>query len=468
MSDPVDPRAARAATSGRRPSLRIRLTAASAAVTTLTIAVAAVLLVWRVRASLLSGLDSSLRQRVQDVVAEIDNGQLSTLPTTGADSAVLVQVLSGGRVVASSANINGEPALFRTPAGARSPGVQTISQIPGADPGSFRVASARTSTSAGTFSIYAARSMSDFNASVRQVGLAALIGAPFLIAMLSAVIWILVGRALRPVEAMRQTVNAMSGVHPHKRVANASAPVELAGLGSTFDELLDRIDRAAAQQRQFLADAAHELRNPIASMLTRLETHDRKAALSGAEHARLHADAARLSSVVDSLLSLARLDADVPLRSQPVDLDDLVFDEARAIAGRRVDLSRVSAAQVIGDRAALDRVVRNLLDNAARHADAVISVELGDDGHVVTLAVADDGCGIDEADRERVFARFARLDDARARDDGGAGLGLAIVHDVVERHHGSVSVENNQPGARFVVHLPSSGQLTTPAPRIQG
>lgn len=457
MSGPSRGAAARARTSGRPTSLRVRLTAAFAVVIIVTIAVAAVLLVWRVRASLQSGLDSSLSQRVQDVAAEVRSGQLSTLATTGAQSAVLVQVINAdGHVVASSANINGEPALFRYRAGGQSPTVQTVADIPGADPGSYRVASATVSTPTGTVSLYAAGSMSEVSASVRQVGVAALVGAPFLVALLSAIIWILVGRALRPVEAMRQTVSAMRGHQPHDRLANASAPVELARLGGTFDDLLDRIDRGVAQQRQFLADAAHELRNPVASILTRLETHEQHPTLSGVDRARLHADAARLASIVDALLSLARLDADVALRADPVDVDDIVFDQVRTVVGKRVDVTHVSAAQVIGDRAALERVVRNLLDNASRHAAAQVKLELCDDGQAVVLTVADDGPGIPATERDRVFARFTRLDDARARDEGGAGLGLAIVHDIVDRHHGSVHIEDNQPGTRVVVRLPSS------------
>ena len=405
---------------------------------------------------------------MQDVAAEARDGQLSVLPSTGADSAVLVQVIGAhGHVLASSANINGQPALFRNPAAGRRPTVRTFSQLPGADPGNYRVASARTHTSAGTVSIYAARSTSDVNASVRQVGIAVLIGAPFLIALLSAVTWVLVGRALRPVEAMRLTVSSMPGDQPHDRLANASAPVELARLGGTFDDLLDRIERGVAQQRQFLADAAHELRNPIASILTRLDTHKQTTTVSGTERARLRADAARLSAVVDALLSLARLDAGIPLRAEPVDIDDLVLDNARAVTGRHVDVSRVSGAQVIGDRAALDRVVRNLVDNAARHANAAVSLLLSDNGQTVTLTVADDGPGIPEADRGRVFARLTRLDATLARDDGCAGLGLAIVHDIVDRHHGSVHIEDDQPGARVVVRLPSAESLGATLSRRQ-
>lgn len=463
------PRSGPRTRSSRLPrSLHVRLTAVSVLVIILAFVVAAGALVWRVRASSLAGVDSSLSGRVRDVAAQAANGQLSALSTTGADSGVLVQVLDpSGHVLASSANINGEPPLFATAASTDRVTVRSISAIPGADPGSYRLASLRVFTPGGTVTVYAARSLSDIMASVDKLSAALLVGAPFLIALLSGIVWILVGRALRPVEAMRQAVRGMPGNQPHQRLSESAGPLELARLAGTFDDLLDRIEAGAAQQRRFLADAAHELRNPVASVLTRLEIHGSDAALSSEDRARLHADATRLASLVDALLSLARLDAHVAMRTQTLDLDDLVFDNARAVTGKNVDLAHVGAAQVIGDRTALDRVVRNLLDNAARHASATVSISLFDDGQAVTLIVADDGPGIPPADRVRVFERFTRLDDARTRDEGGAGLGLAIAHDVVHRHHGVILIEDNHPGARFVVRLPSVDSSNDPTNGIK-
>lgn len=463
------PRSGARTRSSRLPrSLHVRLTAVSVLVIALAFAVAGGALVWRVRASSLAGIDSSLSGRVRDVAAQAANGQLSALSTTGADSGALVQVLDpNGHVLASSANINGEPPLFATSASTRRVTVRSISAIPGADPGDYRLASLRVSTPAGVVTVYAARSLSDITASVNKLIAALLVGAPFLIALLSGIVWILVGRALRPVEAMRQAVREMPGNQPRPRLSESAAPLELARLADTFDDLLDRIEAGAAQQRRFLADAAHELRNPVASVLTRLEIHGSDAALSGEDRARLHADATRLASLVDALLSLARLDAHVAMHAQVLDLDDLVFDHARTVTSKHVDLAHVSAAQVIGDRAALDRVVRNLLDNATRHASATISISLYDDGQSVILLVADDGPGIPPADRERIFERFTRLDDARARDAGGAGLGLAIAHDVVHRHHGVISIEDNHPGACFVVRLPSVDSSEDPTDEVK-
>jgi signal transduction histidine kinase len=174
----------------------------------------------------------------------------------------------------------------------------------------------------------------------------------------------------------------------------------------------------------------------------------------------LAADAGRLGSLVDALLSLARLDAHPDLLRQPVDLDDLVFDairRARSLFEGRIESRGVSGAQVLGDRVALERVVQNLLDNAVRHATHTVTVNLRVVDGVAELSVADDGPGIPAPDRERVFARFTRLDSSRSRDNGGAGLGLAIVREVVAAHSGTVRIDDNAPGARVTVRLPVTG-----------
>ena len=152
--------------------------------------------------------------------------------------------------------------------------------------------------------------------------------------------------------------------------------------------------------------------------------------------------------------------------TEVVDLDDIVFDEVthlRLRTGLLVDTSRVSAGQIRGQAGMLARVVRNLLDNAARHAHRQISVSLTQAGDEAVLVVADDGPGIRAPDRQRIFERFTRLDDARSRDAGGVGLGLAIVGDVVTAHRGRVLVEDNNPGTRVVVRLPSAPGDGTPA-----
>lgn len=270
-------------------------------------------------------------------------------------------------------------------------------------------------------------------------------------------------RALRPVEQMRVVADGIAGAPDGTRLTEPDSPDELRALATTLNAMLTRIDDATVRQKRFIADAAHELRSPIASLHAQLEILGRRADRAGdargAEWAAgMIADTRRLTRLVNDLLALARLDANPKIHRQTIDLDDLVLDEVRRAQGRGVaiDAGAVSAGRVLGDPAGLARVVRNLLDNAVRHAAGRVVVGLRGDGRSVTLTVSDDGPGIAPADRERIFERFTRLDDARSRDAGGAGLGLAIVRDVVRGHGGSVRVGDNKPGARFTVTLPAA------------
>jgi signal transduction histidine kinase len=215
----------------------------------------------------------------------------------------------------------------------------------------------------------------------------------------------------------------------------------------------------ATIRRRFAADASHELRSPLASLRTGLEV-----ALSDAEGSSWVAAAtdaldttSAMERLVQDLLFLARTDdPTAPRVVRSFDLDDVVLEEvARAGPRTPVDTSSVSAAEVIGRRDDIARVVRNLLDNALRHARSMVAVEVHGDEHGARLTVRDDGDGIAMEERDRIFERFTRLDDARSRHGGGAGLGLAIVREIVDAHGGSVRVEDAAPGARFVVDLPS-------------
>jgi signal transduction histidine kinase len=283
---------------------------------------------------------------------------------------------------------------------------------------SYRVAVAAAS---GGRLVYAAVPNDDQREAVRRLEVAVGIGLPVVAAIMALITWLLVGRALRPAE------------------------------------------QASRRQREFVADAAHELRSPIAALRTQLEVataHPDDVALSRAVPGLL-ANVDRLARLAEDLLQLARLDDGVPLVRHDVDLDDVVFAEAtraRATAppSVEIDVSQVSAAQVHGDAAALARMVRNVIDNAVRYADARVVVTLRVADGVAELSVEDDGPGVPADARERIFERFTRLDDARTQSVGGAGLGLAIVRAVVSAHGGTVSVGDGGRGARFVVRIPAT------------
>ena len=250
----------------------------------------------------------------------------------------------------------------------------------------------------------------------------------------------------------------------HRRVPVPNTDDEVARLARTMNGMLDRLERASSRQRAFVSDASHELRSPVSTIRAELEV-----ASADADHAdwpgvaqRTLGETERLSRLVDDLLALARLDeAQGPPTRNPVDLDDLILEEGLRTHRVPVRTTGVSAGRVAGDARQLTQVVRNLVDNAQRHAATQVAISLQREGDELILVVDDDGPGIPDSEREHIFDRFTRLDEARGRADGGAGLGLAVVRRVVEHHGGTVFVVDSDTasgglgGARFVVRLPA-------------
>jgi signal transduction histidine kinase len=276
------------------------------------------------------------------------------------------------------------------------------------------------------------------------------------------VTYLAAGRALRPVEAIRARVAATHG-DLSVRVPVPPAHDEVGRLAETMNAMLGRLQAAQAVQRRFVADASHELRSPLATIATGLELLAQDShGTSPATVAALRGETERLGRLVDALLLLARADeSGLRPRREDVDLDEVVEAERGRPAGRIVPRIDTVPVRVVGDRGQLARVVRNLVDNACRHARSTVVVTVGRDARQALLEVADDGPGVPPPQRARVFERFVRLDDARARVDGGAGLGLAIVAEVVAAHGGTVEVvEGPLGGALFQVRLPLSDEPT--------
>nr|WP_289845979.1 HAMP domain-containing sensor histidine kinase [Curtobacterium sp. WW7] len=298
---------------------------------------------------------------------------------------------------------------------------------------------------------------------------------------MSLVTWFVVGRALRPVDRMRREVDEVEGTNLHARVDEPGSGDEVDRLAATMNRMLGRLEASQQAQRQFVSDASHELRSPLATIRQHAEVARAHPEVTGTTDLAdvVLDEGARLQELVESLLLLTRVDERGRDRDRAVDLDDLVFTEAsrpRSVHGTdgredgrpdgtavrtdgraavRVDVSGVTPARVRGDDRLLGRMVRNLVDNAVRHAEHTVVVALGTDGDSAVLSVDDNGHGIPETDRARVFERFVRLDEGRARDAGGSGLGLAIVDAVVRGHGGSVAVSAAPGGgARFSVRLP--------------
>ena len=330
--------------------------------------------------------------------------------------------------------------------------------------GGYEAAQREIQTTAGNITLVAQQSLEEVDRTVNSVEHALWIAVPALIALVGLAMWYFTGRALRPVEAIRLEAEEITGTTMHRRVPEPDTDDEVGRLARTMNAMLLRLEMSSQKQRQFVSDASHELRTPLASIRANLEVALRNSDSTDWPQvaARVLAEDERMEDTVAEMLELARLDESkgpLPIDTLPeVDLDEVIADLVITTRRVPVDTTRVSAGRVHGREDQLSRAIRNLVDNAARHAVAKVAVSLTtDDEGAVDLFVDDDGTGIAPEDRTRVFERFTRLDEGRARDAGGLGLGLALVKGIVESHQGTVTIDDSPlGGARFAVRLPAA------------
>jgi len=311
---------------------------------------------------------------------------------------------------------------------------------------------------AGKMMVQARSSLQPARRALTELRRLLLIGIPVLLILVAALTWALLGRALAPVSAIRTKFAGITATDLHERVSVPTSGDEVARLARTLNRTLDRLEQAVDRHKRFVADAAHELRSPLATLRTRLEL-----ALPHSPELAQEAltDVVRIQRLATDLLLLARLDAGEPLPAEEVDLGQVAAEEA--VRPRRTDVKILldigTDVVVHGSRAHLARMVANLVDNAVRHAESTVRVRVK---APATIEVIDDGPGIPAEHREAVFDRFTRLDEARTRDGGGSGLGLAIARDIARAHHGTLTVAASKArGAHLRVRLaPGSGVAT--------
>lgn len=310
--------------------------------------------------------------------------------------------------------------------------------------------------------------LDDVDEAVRRliaVEAAAVLGV---LAVLGLVLWWVIRLGVRPVQRMTETAGAIAAGDLSRRVPEGADGTEAGALGVALNGMLGRIEEAFDQRaasegrlRQFVADASHELRTPVATIrgyaeLYRTGALDVPADLADAMR-RTEQEAVRMGSLVDDLLHLARLDQGRPLERAPVDLvqlaEDAVQDALAVDPDRDVRTSAPHPLVVLGDPARLHQVVANLVANALVHApEAPIEVRVrAEDEHAV-IEVADEGPGMSDADAARAFERFYRADASRSRHQGGSGLGLSIVEATVKAHGGTTSI-TTAPGAGTIIQL---------------
>jgi signal transduction histidine kinase len=439
-------------------TVRVRTTAGAVAVVGVALVVGSVALVLALRTTLTGNVRTAAEVRADEIAAVLESGAgVPSLAVSAADEQLIQIVDVDGVVVAASGNVAGLPAVARL-----APGGSAEIHTP-VDEDLFLAVAVAADTPDGRRVVIVGRALADALESTEVLIRLLAVGIPLLLVLVGVTTWLVVGRALAPVAAIGSEVDAISAAELHRRVPEPGSGDEISRLARTMNRMLGRLQGAQTSQRRFVSDASHELRTPTASIRQHTEVAlahpDRVTVADLAEP--VHAEALRLQRLIDDLLLLARADeAGLALRQVEVDVDDLVFAEAgrlRVSTALRVDTSQVSAQRVTGDPAGLGRVLRNLADNAARHAESAVAFTLTVHSRSVILAVDDDGPGIPAADRVRVLDRFVRLADARARDEGGSGLGLAIVAELTAAHGGTVTIDGAPlGGARVVVTLPAT------------
>ncbi|MGI9597357.1 MAG: HAMP domain-containing sensor histidine kinase [Acidimicrobiales bacterium] len=447
-------------------SVRGRSTLLAALVVAVTLAFGALLLLTIYRNQLISSLDTTLEQQVADRAALLDGGtDPQSLTTVSAEEAVVwigrddgIAVAVGGTVIPLESPVPpvvgttaGLELLVEENKGGEHEDERELSQM--------RVASAR---SGDGLIVIAGAEVETVDKAVTGLGRLFAIALPPLVALVAGLTWFTTGRALRPVEDIRSRAAEISGTSLSDRVPVPPTDDEIGHLAETMNAMLERIESHEYSLRQFTADASHELKSPVANLRALVDTADLSDPGWLALQSQLAGESDRLRDLVDNLLFLASHQAGRPPGgSEGLALDELLFVEAELLAATgvvTVDLTGVEPTELVGSTSDLRRLVRNLVDNAARHAESTVALSVGTGGGEIILVVGDDGPGIPPDDRGRVFERFTRLDQARARGEGGSGLGLAIAKQIADSHGATIEIADSPlGGAEFRVVFPGGG-----------
>jgi len=444
----------------RLPTLRARVTiVASIAITAIVILGFLLLYVLQTNAAgrMVNG---QLRTYLTQIEQSGRNGHWpAPLPVSALDPSAQAQVLdANGHVLAATPILVGVPAVYLLPAGATQPVRQRAADR--IIPAEVQVAGTRTTVDGRSVTIIAETSTRILHQLTTEFSARLLLAVPVTLVLAGLTVWLIVGRALRPVEQIRRAVTEITAADLSRRVPEPGTTDEIGHLAQTMNDMLGRLDDSADRQRRFVADASHELRTPLAAIRTTLEVGlaypDRAPWPVIAERAA--AQSARLEELIEQLVLLAKADErQLSARREPVDLTAVLSDTVAHLPVHRAEIYLDAGANLAatGDADHLERLFRNIIDNALRYTASRVVITAAASGYVARIEIDDDGPGVPAADRSRVFDRFVRLDPSRERGTGTTGLGLAIAREIALAHHGEISLLGRPGGGtRVVVTLP--------------
>ncbi|MGU3435942.1 ATP-binding protein [Actinomycetes bacterium M1A6_2h] len=441
-------------------SIRIRSTIISMVVVGLSLGIGGSLLVTSVSVSATRSVDSAAAARLQDITTALANtsvDQLDPLLLATDRNVVVVQLVdSSGTVVRGSTGAPTIPLNGQDDQGGR----EGAGRGPRQPQGHVSVDTATVSSPSGNVTVVLGVGDGNADATISRVAVLLAILAPVITIIASLATYLLVGRSLRSMERLRRRVSEITAADLSERLPMSPRRDEIAALSETMNDMLGRLEDGQSAQRRFVSDASHELRSPLATIAGALELGRENLDTLDNEllDGTLLPEVARVQHIVEDLLLLARADErGVAFETTDVDLDDVARNEGRLLQDLHPHevVLQLSPTRIKGDTGAVTRIIRNLVDNAARYARSRIDIDAFHDNNTAYLVVGDDGPGIPASERNRVFDRFVRLDENRTRARGGAGLGLAIVAELVAAHRGSVEITDRPGGgARVTVRFP--------------
>ena len=436
-------------------STRLRIAAPAALIVAAVVGVGSIFLVQSVKDNQMSQIDAILSGTAQYTKHEMS--ALASLRPMSPKGLYGQMFTSNGRLLGSSTNLD-ESGPLASVAGVTSNGRFVTIESP--HDGELRLYEVKLGTGNAPILVDGI-SMAGVSAETDSLATRLALVAPILVLVVAALIWFVVGRAMRPVDRVRRKASDISETNLNERIANPGTGDELEQLVTTLNALLGRLEGTLERERRLVADASHEFRSPLAAIRANVEAEIAQSHEPSDSQRAVLRGVLRLQELADQLLVLEQSTRSGTSLPAPVDLDELVLSEIESVASAKeivIIASEVSGGQVVGQELDFSRIVDNLTSNALRHARTTVAFGVCEVNSHVELFVGDDGIGVPPEDRDDVFEPFFRTDGDRGRESGGAGLGLTIVAELVAKYDGDIRVGRDPVlgGARFTVRLPAS------------